>query len=106
MPSPALFAFVLCCGTAFAQDYFSVPPVDAPELAARGKYSVGVRTVDIAQPGQPDILKFDTATGKAPIYDRPLKIEVWYPAVIPAGKEEREVYTVPMPVAPGPNVPA
>ncbi|HKD05613.1 MAG TPA: hypothetical protein VKB79_06900 [Bryobacteraceae bacterium] len=97
---------LLACAFAFAQNYYSVPPVDAPELAARGKYSVGVRTVDIAHPGQPDILNFDKTTGKAPLYDRPLKIEVWYPATIPAGKEEREVYTVPMPVAPGPSVPA
>ncbi|MDE3197085.1 MAG: dienelactone hydrolase, partial [Acidobacteriota bacterium] len=47
----------------------------------------------------------DKATGKAPLYARPLKLEVWYPAIVPAGKEEREVYTVPMPVT-GPNVPA
>ena len=99
-------AIVVLYLPAAAQDYFSVPAVDAPELAARGKYSVGVRTVDIVNPGQPDILNFDKVSGKAPLYDRPLKIEVWYPAAIPAGKEEREVYTVPMPVAPGPGVPA
>ena len=99
------FAVLVLSLPAAAQDYFSVPPVDAPELAARGKYSVGVRTVDIVNPAQPDILNFDKASGKAPLYDRPLKLEVWYPATIPAGKEEREVYTVPMPVAPGPGVP-
>lgn len=99
-------AALLVCGSGAAQNYFSVPPVDAPELAARGKYSVGVRTLDIVHQGQPDILNFDRGTAKAPLYDRPLKIEVWYPATIPAGKEEREVYTVPMPVAPGPGVPA
>ena len=99
------FAVLVLSLPAAAQDYFSVPPVDAPELAARGKYSVGVRTVDIVNPAQPDILNFDKTSGKAPLYDRPLKLEVWYPATIPAGKEEREVYTVPMPVAPGPGVP-
>ena len=99
-------ATLLLGGSGFAQDYSSVPPVDAPELAARGKYSVGVRTVDLVHAGQPDILNFDKASGKAPLYDRPLKVEVWYPATIPAGKEEREVYTVPMPVTPVPGVPA
>jgi predicted dienelactone hydrolase len=84
---------LLLCGSAIGQTgYFSVPPVDAPELAARGPESVGVRTVDIVHPGQPDILNFDKQTGKAPLYDRPLKLEVWYPALIPAGEEEKTVY--------------
>jgi predicted dienelactone hydrolase len=48
-----------------------------------------VRTVDIIHRNQIDILKFDMVTGKAPLYDRPLKLEVWYPAVIPPGKEEK-----------------
>ncbi|HXJ43083.1 MAG TPA: hypothetical protein VNH18_27630 [Bryobacteraceae bacterium] len=76
-----------------AQQYFSVPGPDAPELAKRGAFAVGVRTVDIVHHGQPDILKFDKATGKAPLTDRTLKLEIWYPATIPAGKEEKTVYT-------------
>jgi predicted dienelactone hydrolase len=100
------FAALTAATSALAQQYYSVPPVDAPELAHRGKYSVGVRTVDVVHAAQPDILNFDAATGKAPLYDRPLKLEIWYPATIPAGSEEREVYTVLMPVAPGPDVPA
>ena len=72
--------------------YFSVPPVDGPELAARGGFAVGVRTLDLVNSGQVDILHFDAATGKAPLYDRPLKIEVWYPATIPAGQREHTVY--------------
>jgi predicted dienelactone hydrolase len=80
-----------------AETFFSVPPVDAPELAPRGPYGVGVRTVVLHNPGQPDILNFDKATGKAPTYDRPLTVEVWYPAVIPKGTEERTVYEMPMP---------
>src|SRR5215467_1155138 len=67
---------------------FSVPPKDAPELAPRGEYAVGVRTVEIKNPGQPDILNFDKATGKAPLYDRPLTVEVWYPATLLTGQEE------------------
>jgi predicted dienelactone hydrolase len=47
--------------------------------------------------GQVDILHFDQATGKAPLYDRPLKVEVWYPATIPAGQQERTTYEMPVP---------
>ncbi len=32
--------------------FFSVPPTDAPELAHRGGYSVGVRTIELRNPGQ------------------------------------------------------
>ena len=77
--------------------FFSVPPADAPELAHRGGYGVGVRTIDLTNPGQPDILNFDKQTGKAPLYDRPLKIEVWYPATIPSGTVERTDYEMALP---------
>src|SRR5450432_1366996 len=79
---------------------------DSPELSPRGRWSVGVRTLDLTNPGQPDILHFDKATGKAPLYDRPLRIEIWYPAVIPAGKEERTTYEDAMPGNPAPGIPA
>jgi dienelactone hydrolase len=52
-----------------------------------------------------DILHFDKDTGKAPLYDRPLKIEVWYPAVIPAGNPERVSYESAMPGTPAPDAP-
>jgi predicted dienelactone hydrolase len=80
-----------------ASTYFSVPPADAPELAARGPYDVGVRTLDLVHKGQVDILHVDKATGKAPLYDRPLKIEVWYPAQIPVGVKIETVYHMPVP---------
>jgi len=89
--------FVLFAGTLAAQEYYSVPGVDAPELARRGRYSVGVRTIEIVHPAQVDILHFDKATGKAALYDRPLTLEVWYPATIPPGKEERTTYESAMP---------
>ena len=77
--------------------FFSVPPADAPELAPRGQYAVGVRTVEVKNPGQIDILNFDKGAGKAPRYDRPLPLEIWYPATIPDGKEERSVYEMALP---------
>jgi predicted dienelactone hydrolase len=77
--------------------YFSVPPSDAPALAPRGAYSVGVRTLQLVHRDQVDILRFDKSTGKAPLYDRPLTVEVWYPAVIPPGETESTTYQMAMP---------
>ncbi|MBU1821408.1 MAG: dienelactone hydrolase [Bacteroidetes bacterium] len=59
------------------------PLPDAPELAPRGEYVVGVRTLDFVNKGQVDILK--SKGGVDARYDRPLKVEVWYPAIAPEG---------------------
>ena len=80
-----------------ASTYFSVPPSDAPELAARGPYDVGVRTIQIVHKAQIDILHFDKSTGKAPLYDRPLTVEVWYPAQILNGTKIETIYQMPVP---------
>ncbi|MCX6626526.1 MAG: hypothetical protein NTW28_02705 [Candidatus Solibacter sp.] len=105
----AFVPFLLCSAIALAQESpavgFSVPPADAPELAPRGRLSVGVRTLDLVNPGQIDILRFDKESGKAPLYDRRLKIEIWYPAVIPVGQEERVIYESAMPGTPAPGAP-
>jgi predicted dienelactone hydrolase len=56
---------------------------DAPELAAYGEYAIGVRTLKLVNPNQIDIAKIDAM---APLpdplsrYDRPLTVEIWYPA--------------------------
>lgn len=71
---------------------FGDPRTDAPELAYRGKYGVGVRTINTINPDQIDIRKFDKASNPKPIYNRPLKMEVWYPAIIPEGKKEVTTY--------------
>ncbi|WP_309570210.1 dienelactone hydrolase [Deinococcus sp.] len=52
---------------------------DAPELAARGQYAVGVRTLNLVNKGQQDIVHAPKE-GAIPTYDRPLTVEVWYPA--------------------------
>lgn len=60
---------------------------DAPELAAYGGHAVGVRTIEMRNPDQLDILALETANEKPdpiPRYDRPLTVEVWYPASQPA----------------------
>ena len=63
---------------------------DAPELSARGKYKVGVQTLDFVNKGQIDVLK--SKKGVDTTYDRPLKVEVWYPAILPEGAKEMVTY--------------
>ncbi len=58
----------------------SRPGVDAPELAPLGALAVGVRTLELLERDQPDVLAFDAAKGAAPLHDRHLTVDVWYPA--------------------------
>lgn len=54
---------------------------DAPELAAYGKYAIGVRTLNVTHSKQIDIVNYDpNEPENIPLYDRPLILEVWYPA--------------------------
>lgn len=53
---------------------------DAPELAGRGPHAVGVRTLQMVNPAQPDVL-----AGGA-LSDRRLVVEEWYPAVAGTGE--------------------
>lgn len=52
---------------------------DAPELATEGEYNIGVQTLELVNPEGYDIVN---AVEGEPIeqYDRPLTMEVWYPA--------------------------
>ena len=89
----AVLCSTLCAQQYYGSEYYSVPGPDAPELAKRGSFAVGVRTIAVTDHNRPDVLKFDKATGKAPLADRTLRLEIWYPATIPAGQAERTVYT-------------
>ncbi|MDT0595161.1 alpha/beta hydrolase family protein [Glaciecola petra] len=53
---------------------------DAPELAAYGEHKIGVKTLHFINPNQIDVLNIDTNNNTLPTYDRPLTIELWYPA--------------------------
>ncbi len=61
-----------------AENRIDIIRPDAPELAAYGPHVVGVRTCHLSNPDQIDIL--NTTADGAPTYDRPLTVEVWYPA--------------------------
>lgn len=63
---------------------------DAPELAPRGTYSVGVRSLTLTHADQLDVLH--AKDGQTPRYNRVLPVEVWYPATIPSTQAERVMY--------------
>lgn len=105
-----LGAALLCgaVGTTRAQDggesfIFGDPLPDAPVLAPRGDFGVGVRMLELVNPDQLDILNY--ADGETPLYDRPLTVEVWYPAVIPEGEAELTTYEDDLGVANNPDRP-
>ncbi|WP_106146526.1 alpha/beta hydrolase family protein [Flagellimonas meridianipacifica] len=89
----ALSFVVLLSIYANAQSEFLIGDAlpDAPILSERGDYGVGVQALEFVNKNQPDILNI--ADGKAPIYDRKITVEAWYPATIPNGTKEIEEYT-------------
>jgi predicted dienelactone hydrolase len=84
-----LLIIVFGAFSVFAQEgdsvYGDLTP-DAPELAVRGDYKVGVQTLQLVNPNQVDIIN-------EAVYDRPITVEVWYPAIIGDGEEEMTTYT-------------
>jgi len=66
------------------------PLPDAPELSPRGTHTIGVRTLNLVHKNQLDILS--VKNGEAPLYDRPITVEVWYPADIPPATEISVAY--------------
>ena len=63
------------------QLYTPLPEAVIPELASQGKYTVGVKTLKVINQKQ-----FNPVTQEAS--DRPLTLEIWYPAFIPNKKEK------------------
>lgn len=63
---------------------------DAPELSPRGEYKIGVRTLDFVNKNQVDVLK--SKGGIDSFYDRPLKVEVWYPANVATDVKDLVTY--------------
>jgi predicted dienelactone hydrolase len=50
---------------------------DAPDLAGYGPFPIGVQTLPLANPAQIDVLDSALTLRR---YDRPLTVELWYPA--------------------------
>src|ERR1700722_5717398 len=101
----ALLAIAVCCvGPALPGGPPTRYGVHAPEPAHLGDFAVGVRTIHLVQHGQIDVLAFDAAKGSAPLADRALTVELWYPAR-PARGAAHVVYTASLPSEP-PALPA
>src|SRR3954468_20989459 len=81
------FAAVALAGSALAQSnrVDTVTP-SAPELAAYGRYAIGVRTLQATDRNRPDILSTKEG-GPTARYDRTLTLEVWYPASLAANQK-------------------
>ena len=76
----ALAAWLTPAGLAWAEDnHIDTIRADAPVLAQYGKLGIGVKTIRLTNPKQLDIVKAK-AGEPIPTYDRPLTVEVWYPA--------------------------
>ncbi|MDP8918734.1 MAG: dienelactone hydrolase [Pseudomonadota bacterium] len=58
---------------------------DAPALAKHGEHGIGVRTLEVVNKNQIDVLKA-AAGQEPPRYDRKLTLEVWYPAEAPGSQ--------------------
>jgi predicted dienelactone hydrolase len=82
-------SFLLCCSCVFfnvsaadnvatgnkAEQLYTSQPDVTPELAKRGSYSVGVRTIQATNPKQLSTKDYQS------LEDRTLTLEVWYPAL-------------------------
>jgi predicted dienelactone hydrolase len=76
----ALTNYLALSSPALAKDnHIDTIRADAPALAQYGTLGVGVKTILLTNPKQLDIVKAK-AGEPTPTYDRPLTVEVWYPA--------------------------
>ncbi|WP_299650070.1 VPLPA-CTERM sorting domain-containing protein [uncultured Jannaschia sp.] len=74
---------VAAAGPLAAENRIDGQSADAPDLAAYGNLPVGVRQIELVHENQIDILAIDPEgerPAELPRYDRPLTVEMWYPA--------------------------
>ena len=65
---------------------------DAPELSQFGVFDIGVRTLDLVAPQSVDVIN-SVAGEVTNYYDRPLTVELWYPATLEAGQSPGGAYS-------------
>ncbi len=81
------------CADLIETDFFyGDPRGDSPELATRGSYKVGVRTLQVVNPNQPDLLNL-TKGKSISRYERKLTLEVWYPAKLLGNQQQITIYS-------------
>ena len=79
-----LIAAILLIGNAnSAEQLYSKQPPTTPELATAGSHTVGVTTLTVEDDDRLNTANFITST------QRPLVLEVWYPAVFPAWSDKK-----------------
>ncbi len=61
------------------QNRIDIVRPDAPELSAFGRFDIGVRTMRFTDAGRVDVVNIKPGE-EAPLYDRRLNVEIWYPA--------------------------
>ncbi|WP_299841126.1 VPLPA-CTERM sorting domain-containing protein [uncultured Jannaschia sp.] len=74
---------VAAAGPLAAENRIDGQSADAPDLAAYGDLPVGVRQIELVHENQINILAIDPEgerPAELPRYDRPLTVEMWYPA--------------------------
>ena len=89
----AVFILAAAAFVAAQQNRIDTITPAAPELAAYGPNAIGVRTIQLIDKNRPDILNIKDG-GPIVRYDRPLTLEVWYPATLAAGQKPGGDYRV------------
>lgn len=86
--APCMLLIALACASLASaqQNHVDTVTPSAPELAAFGKYPIGVRTITATDKNRPDVLNTKEG-GPIARYDRTLTLEVWYPATLAAGQK-------------------
>jgi len=85
---PAAVLILVCATVLAAAQHNRIDTVtpSAPALAPYGANDIGVRTIQVIDKNRPDILNIKEG-GPTVRYDRPLTLEVWYPATLAAGQK-------------------
>lgn len=100
-----VLSLVMVAGAQEESDFvYGDPLPDAPELAERGTYAVGVRELSLVDAERIDLLSA-TEEDPSPLYDRTINVHVWYPAALAEGQEQSVEYTDVMGRADNPNAP-
>lgn len=84
---PLALTLGVAASALWAENRIDTQLPSAPALAAYGDMPVGVRQIEMTNPDQINIIAIDPAAEKPdplPRYDRPLTVELWYPAAADA----------------------
>ena len=79
-------AIIISSSAVSAEDLYTNQPPVTPELAFAGPYDVGVSTISAIDHGRLNTTNFITTT------ERPLVLEVWYPADLSAPSASKATY--------------